>query len=147
MSIPKGWKHSEESKKKIGFAHRGIVTNLKGVGGFRKGNIPFSFGTKGILKPNSGTFKKIDIKKRFWDKVKKTNKCWNWLGCKTSTGYAQIIRNKRLVYVHRLSYEFNIGKIPTGLTIDHKCKNRICVNPKHLEAVTLRVNIQRSKEK
>lgn len=44
---------------------------------------------------------------------------------------------------HRVAYELCIGPIPTGLTIDHLCRNTRCVNPKHLEAVTLRENILR----
>lgn len=42
----------------------------------------------------------------------------------------------RLRYVHRLAYEWLVGPIPTGLQLDHLCRNRACVRPEHLEPVT-----------
>jgi len=45
--------------------------------------------------------------------------------------------------VHRIAYEFALGPIPDGLTLDHLCRNTICCNPAHLEPVTLRVNTLR----
>lgn len=45
--------------------------------------------------------------------------------------------------VHRTSYEVFRGPIPVGLVIDHLCRNRLCCNPDHLEAVTFRENIRR----
>ena len=64
--------------------------------------------------------------------------CWEWLGS-TSTGYGCFRRG----YAHRYSYELHKGAIPDGLQIDHLCRNRLCVNPDHLEAVTVRVNVLR----
>lgn len=59
------------------------------------------------------------------------------------SGYVQIKRNKKYVYAHRHAYESEVSKIPVGLTIDHLCKNRACVNTKHLEPVTLQENLSR----
>jgi len=73
---------------------------------------------------------------RLWTKVLKTDHCWLWLGSKSPKGYGAIqIRGKRL-YVHRLTYEWLIGPIPDGLTLDHLCGTRNCVRPTHLEPVT-----------
>lgn len=81
---------------------------------------------------------------RFWAKVNKTESCWIWTGTmQQNSPYGQFWLNGKLVRPHRYSYEQSIGPIPEGLTIDHLCRNTICVNPKHLEAVTSKVNTLR----
>jgi hypothetical protein len=67
--------------------------------------------------------------------------CWTWNGNRQSQGYG--VYGKRVKYAHRLSYERHKGSIPEGLHIDHLCRNRLCVNPDHLEAVTQRINTLR----
>lgn len=82
--------------------------------------------------------------KRFIKKVEKLKSgCWEWQGGKTSKGYGQFTY-KNGGRAHRYSYEYFVGKIPKNLTIDHLCKNKTCVNPKHLEAVSMRENVLRS---
>ena len=75
----------------------------------------------------------------FWPKVDKTNTCWNWKAAK-DRGYGKFNQNKVNYYAHRISYEFFKGKIPSDKEIDHLCRNRGCVNPAHLEAVTHKIN-------
>ena len=66
--------------------------------------------------------------------------CWQWHGAKTGRGYGvmRIAAGSRLV--HRIAYEHFREPIPDGLTIDHLCKNKACVNPMHLEPVSNRIN-------
>lgn len=70
--------------------------------------------------------------------------CWEWQGKLNRTGYGQTSLSDRTVLAHRAMYELARGAIPPGLTIDHLCRNRRCINPDHLEPVTLRENLRRS---
>lgn len=80
---------------------------------------------------------------RFWGKVEFTDDCWLWTGTQNQKGYGRASVQGRAVQAHRWAYEFCVGPIPDGLTIDHLCRVRNCVNPDHLEPVTNRVNLSR----
>ena len=71
------------------------------------------------------------------------NDCWLWRGCINENGYGSLNFHHSNILAHRIAYELFIGPIPPGLVIDHLCRNKGCVNPLHLEAVTDRVNILR----
>lgn len=69
--------------------------------------------------------------------------CWLWGGADHGSGYGHVRFNMRALFVHRVSYERHVGPIPDGMHIDHKCRNRGCLNPDHLEPVTPRENTRR----
>lgn len=73
---------------------------------------------------------------RFLGRISKTDGCWLWQGRQMKVGYGYFYYDGKDGYAHRFSYELHKGYIPDGLTIDHLCRNRMCVNPAHLEAVT-----------
>lgn len=67
--------------------------------------------------------------------------CWEWVAYRNPvSGYGYF----RGVPAHRISYELHVGPIPPGYQIDHLCRVRACINPDHLEAVTLQENNRRS---
>jgi len=68
--------------------------------------------------------------------------CWEWVGSQTSDGYGQWRAFGEHV-AHRAVYRLLRGAIPEGLTLDHLCRNTGCVNPDHLEPVTIRENLLR----
>jgi hypothetical protein len=80
----------------------------------------------------------VDVHQRFWDKVTKTDTCWNWTAAKHK-GYGQFTLRWwrrddgkwrcQTVRAHRFAYEQLVGPIPEGLTVEHECKNRACVRP------------------
>lgn len=83
-----------------------------------------------------------DRPRLFWSRVDKlTEPCWIWQGRTDRLGYGRYGTGNLIA--HRVAYEFMVGPIPDGLTLDHLCRNRRCVNPAHLEAVTLHTNILR----
>jgi hypothetical protein len=83
------------------------------------------------------------FEERIGERVKVEGDCWIWQGAKAGIGYARCRVGDKYFYVHRLMYELLIGPIPKGLTLDHLCRRRDCVNPFHCEPVTMRENVLR----
>jgi hypothetical protein len=88
------------------------------------------------------------VDERFWSKVKEDpdTGCWVWQDHLSASGYGRFGiggRAGRVYPAHRVAYEWVVGVIPEGLVIDHLCRNRACVNPAHLEPVTMRENLLR----
>jgi len=84
----------------------------------------------------------------FWAKVDKTPGCWNWTAAKDRDGYGvwSVRQEGKLKQyrVHRISLMQTHNGLDESLTVDHLCKNKACLNPEHLEQVTLAENIRRS---
>lgn len=73
--------------------------------------------------------------------------CWLWEGPTSGNGrgggYGRMCLDGQTVAVHRVMATLFMGYIPGKKQIDHKCRNRLCVNPDHLEIVTHKENQRR----
>lgn len=82
--------------------------------------------------------------KRFMNHVEVSGTgCWIWNGATSNGGYGVFRVSGKNHIAHRWLYEEVHGKIPDGVECDHLCRNRICVNPSHIEAVTKLENVRR----
>lgn len=83
---------------------------------------------------------------RIFDKVLLDDGCWNAKVRHDADGYALLRNYDGSDRLHRGMWEMLRGPIPEGLTIDHLCKNRGCVNPSHMEVVTFAENTRRGEK-
>jgi HNH endonuclease len=70
--------------------------------------------------------------------------CWLWTATLCKAGYGDFhVPAMRESLAHRFAYKMLVGPIPKGLTVDHKCNVKICVNPDHLRLMTRGQNTSR----
>lgn len=69
--------------------------------------------------------------------------CWLWMGATDRKGYGRVFILGKNRLAHRAAYTFFRGEIPTGLTLDHTCRQRACVNPYHLDPCPFEENTRR----
>jgi hypothetical protein len=98
----------------------------------------------------------LPVAERFWARVEKHDVdcpccggCWIWRGGTNGGVYGKFQAGSRRrgaapVFAHRFAYELLVAPIADGLTLDHLCRNTFCVNPAHLEPVTLGENLRRA---
>lgn len=86
---------------------------------------------------------------RFWRRTIATpSGCREWQGARYPSGYGHLrrsVQGKGVDWLaHRYAWQLTHGSLPPkGTELDHLCRNRLCVNPDHLEVVTHRENGRR----
>lgn len=93
-------------------------------------------------------FRGADPRVRFWSRIDTRGPCWLFWGRRAKNGYGLFWDGLKTVLAHRWAYahrpDGTLVDIPRGLTLDHLCGVKACVNPSHLEPVTNLENNRRA---
>ena len=80
---------------------------------------------------------------RIWNNVEVRSliECWPWRLSVGSHGYGQVgwslgAGRNAMTTAHRAVWTALFGRIPDGMTVDHRCRNTVCCNPCHLRLRT-----------
>jgi hypothetical protein len=77
------------------------------------------------------------------ERIEVSSDCWLWTGSTNNDGYGHVKTDEGPTRgVHRVIWEALVGPIPEGLSLDHMCRVRNCVNPDHLRPVTHAENVR-----
>lgn len=98
----------------------------------------------GSIEDSAGDHAPLRVRIERLREVNEETGCWDWLGSFRGGGYARMSVKNRVVPAHRVSFEVFRYPVPNGLVLDHLCRDRGCVNPWHLEPVTIGENTLRS---
>jgi hypothetical protein len=77
----------------------------------------------------------------FWQKVEKSESCWNWIAARDRLGYGVFWNGEQMCRAHRVAVEYTTGQAPID-HLDHICRNTSCVNPDHLREVSRKQNME-----
>jgi hypothetical protein len=83
------------------------------------------------------------VKQRVSYSINPVTGCWEFSGTQMQNGYGQAWDGQSVTSAHRTYYALSGKLIPSGYVVDHLCRNPICINPAHMEAVTPGENIRR----
>lgn len=78
-------------------------------------------------------YKRRPVEERFWEKVDRTDGCWNWVAAISHGWYGSFCVEKgKTIVAHKFSWELANGPVPDGMKVCHSCDNPRCVRVDHL---------------
>jgi hypothetical protein len=86
------------------------------------------------------------LKNKILSKIEHLGECWNYTGSPNSK-YPAIQFKLITKSAHKWSYEIWNGPVPDKFHVHHKCENKRCVNPDHLEAISAKKHRKEKHEK